>query len=76
MSNKNESAFPLYMPPSDGLREKVINGLTKREYFAAMAMQGLLSNGTINHGYSTYEGWAKEAIKAADELLNQLDKQQ
>ena len=45
--------------------------LTKRELFAAMAMQGLLSDSTLNHDSDLY---AKKAIRMADELLKELEK--
>ena len=44
-------------------------GLTKREHFAAIAMQGILST-----GFRHEEEVAKQAIKAADALLKGLDK--
>lgn len=51
-------------------------GLTKREYFAAMAMQGLLSN-YIYHGHygnsKNIPMVAEIAVQQADELLKQLD---
>ena len=42
-------------------------GLTKREYFAIMAMQGLLSNSGPNHEH------AKIAIEMADDLIKELN---
>ena len=47
-------------------------GLTKREYFAAKAMQGMLSRpqGT----YDTIERTAETAVKYADALLAALEK--
>lgn len=48
-------------------------GLTKREYFAAKAMQGAwadLSNG----GHGHYESTAKLCVNMADALLAELDK--
>lgn len=47
--------------------------LTKREYFAAVALQGLVA------GYSTKEGVVAEAaaqwaVELADALIKQLDK--
>jgi hypothetical protein len=44
-------------------------GLTKREYFAAMAMQGLLSADSIN-----YEAIIGDAVKLADALIEELNK--
>ena len=43
--------------------------LTKREYFAAMAMQGLLAN---DSGLITSK--ARDAVKAADALIEELNK--
>ena len=51
-------------------------GLTKREYFAGLAMQGLLMN-FMQHGHygnSVHDPMVAEmAIICADELLKQLD---
>ena len=44
-------------------------GLTKREYFAGLAMQGLLAQGT----WSSDEVLCRSSIEAADELLKQLN---
>jgi hypothetical protein len=41
-----------------------------RAYFAARAMQGILSNNT--HG-SYYERIANDSVKLADELINALN---
>lgn len=48
-------------------------GLTKREYFAAMAMQGILSN--PESPCLTPARIAKAAVRVADKLLSQLKKQ-
>ncbi len=53
-------------------------GLTKREYFAGLAMQGLLSlydNGinSIVPNVPNVEYMAKLAVTASDELLKQLE---
>lgn len=50
-------------------------GLTKREYFAAMAMQGMLSANQpddIPNDKFWFEILANDSILAADELLKQL----
>ena len=56
-------------------------GLTKREYFAGLAMQGLMSNpnfikpGSFDFKSSgTKERVSSISIKIADELLTQLEK--
>lgn len=62
MSNANKAAFP----------HNWATGLTKRELFAAMAMQGLLSNGSlVNHPDEQY---IIGSVKAADALLAELAK--
>ena len=43
-------------------------GLTKREYFAGLAMQGMASSDL------TYEDIAHDAVKMADAILAELDK--
>ena len=45
-------------------------GLTKREYFAGLAMQGMLSNSRMEG--STVD-LAKAAVKVSDEILKQLE---
>jgi len=49
------------------------NGLTKREYFAALAMQGMLANENSWH-VSEYT-IAQAAIGQADALINELNKE-
>ena len=71
MKNSDKPAYPLN-PESTFDNE---NGLTKREYFAAMAMQGILSSrelylAIIRDG----ENPMVAAIEYADELLKQLEK--
>ncbi len=46
------------------------NGLTKREYFAAIALQGLLPTKI----YTSIEEDAKYAVKLADILIEELNK--
>ena len=43
-------------------------GLTKREYFAGLAMQGMAASDL------TYEDIAHDSVKMADALLAELDK--
>ena len=47
-------------------------GLTKREYFAAMAMQGALANKSAHE--KTMEMITKSAVKLADILIEELNK--
>lgn len=70
MTQPNENAFPV----TDGTRT-VEPGLTKREYFAALALQGMLANQT--RGTTTDPSFfASEAVKASDALITELDKKQ
>lgn len=46
-------------------------GLTKREYFASMALQGLLSGRNADVSAETL---AKQSIMAADALIDELNK--
>jgi hypothetical protein len=64
MTIGNDAAYPLMGKISASA------GLTKRELFAAMAMQGLLSNNT-QEGY--WHEFAKRAVDAADALIEALD---
>lgn len=66
-----QAAFPTQMWDED-LKEAtwLDGGLTKREYFAAMAMQGLLRD----HYTCFPESCATEAVKYADALLAELEK--
>ena len=74
MSNKDQPAFPL-----DLLGEKsnlCHGGLTKREYFAAAALQGLLANGSLpmraNENRVAVAG--EHAIAYADWILQELER--
>lgn len=59
MTNPNEPAY---------LNNGSTKGLTKREVFAAMAMQGLLSK----EGFP-YQELVERAVVVADELINTLN---
>ena len=54
-------------------RVTAIGGLSKREYFAAMAMQGLLAN--PNYGAPDPTTDAFVAVREADALLAELGKE-
>lgn len=77
MRNSDQAAFP--RQSSQDKEQTVYNaqvGLTKREHFAAMAMQGLLVNYIDNGMYGNHKSYprvAEQAVMCADELLKQLD---
>lgn len=62
MTQPNDPAFPV--SPADYSAK---HGLTKREYFAAMAMQGLLANDTH------YALMTEKAVHYADMLIEKLN---
>jgi len=68
-SQGNLQAFPV---PSADIRDR-IPGMTKREYFAAMAMQGILSSDSL-WGKSISET-ARLSVEFADAILNELHPQ-
>lgn len=70
--NKYDPAFPT----DDYFDEKITNtlpGLTKREYFAALALQGILAAKAQEEFYSP-PTLAEYAVECADKLINQLNK--
>jgi hypothetical protein len=68
MSNKNKNAFGYIGNYAES------KGLTKREYFAGLAMQGFLSGGEVQRtGRKCKDDIAKYCVELADELLNQLE---
>lgn len=65
MENGKQMAFPTKL-----VNGELHTGLTKREYFAAIAMQGLLANpNTLNRGGII----ATESVIIADSLLKALE---
>ncbi len=71
MTNGEESAYP------EVQKEPQFNfhtyGLTKREYFAAMAMQGIIAAHNIHATGIDNEVNAKTAVNAADALIDALN---
>ena len=61
-TQKHANAFPI----PDSLH----SGLTKLEYFAAQAIQGLLSRSTLE--YENDQALAEDAVKIAQELIRAL----
>lgn len=70
-TKRNDNAFPFQF---DGLDDEgtIIfeNGLTKREYFAAMALQGILASNTFP---SSPIAAAYDAVNCADALIEALN---
>ena len=60
----NKPAYPCYSFETESYE----SGLTKREYFAAMAMQGLLSSLTEDDSLHN-QTLAKSSFEIADEMI-------
>jgi hypothetical protein len=72
---RNSQAFPNDFEHEESLN--IETGLTKREYFAAMAMQGIAAEYIeVFETTSTISGnaVAKFSVMLADELINELNK--
>ena len=73
MSKADEPAFPTDEYRFDNYKDEFVgnlhSGLTKREYFAAMALQGIMANGD----WTEREG-AVIAVTCADLLLAALER--
>jgi hypothetical protein len=77
MNNADKPTCPTPHINSDGrVQFDIYLGLTKREYFAGLAMQGLLVN-YKEHCHFGNDEWqpmvSELAVKCADELLKQLE---
>ena len=66
MKNSDKPAMPIDSPIFNGPEL----GLTKREYFAAMALQGLCAK----YGSAVYKESPANALFMADALLKELEK--
>ncbi len=67
----DDSAFPIF--DSDGEHFMKHGGLTKREYFAGLALQGILSSPALNLAEYDPSLNACLAIQAADILIHTLN---
>lgn len=79
MDNKNKPAFSVALKDNGNAYHKEAMGLTKREYFAGLAMQGLmttlipLDNNQICPNLENVKYCVDMAVTAADELLRALE---
>ena len=67
MKNADKPINPV-LTQSPSLQNETSLGLTKREYFAGLAMQGLLNNTAF-----TVKFIASMSVQIAEELLKQLE---
>jgi hypothetical protein len=66
MENKEKYVYPITSEVSEGFE-----GLTKREYFSGIVLQGILAKEGCN--FSSYSMIADISVKIADELLERLE---
>jgi hypothetical protein len=69
--NSNQPINPVITSQSLNIRSE---GLTKREYYSGIILQGLLTNTLHYSGTNDKVMVVGEAIELADELLKQLEK--
>ena len=78
MENSKLNAFPVILQNGLSHDSHVEIGLTKREHFAGLAMQGLMvqaiQGGHNQNNIQNNEECAMFAVNMADALLNQLEK--
>jgi hypothetical protein len=75
MTNASDPMFPTIQPTNSNSFETVL-GLTIREHFAAMAMQGILTSDNFSIGDSIEQRQifrAKSAVEHADALIKALN---
>ena len=75
MKNGDKPINPV-LTQSHSLQNETSLGLTKREYFSVLAMQGLLTlpdKGTCDSLDEGVERLCNFSVKVADELLKQLE---
>ena len=79
----NESAYPIiseevqsvYTDQPATLIECLSQGLTIRQHFAGLAMQGLLANSSLTTHKASYKLLAEKSIGTADALIAKLNKE-
>jgi hypothetical protein len=75
-TRKHDSSFPVFDSKGrfiDG-DDYSSRGLTKREYFAAKALQGILSNPSLDPDEYNPSAYANLALEAAEILIIELNK--
>lgn len=75
MENGNKPINPIVggvIAHESHFKDESLSGLSKREYFAGLAMQGLMPSWNSNEPHHVVE-CIKRSIMYADELLKQLE---
>lgn len=74
MNTKHARAFPHQVVDENGVHRGTTQGLTKRELFAAMAMQGNMASWTGLISSRDVESAAMLWVSAADALLAEIER--
>ena len=76
MINANDPAYPTLEQNNHFNCWDTTPGLTKREYFAALIMQGLVANNFSPTGFQNGDenSLAEHAVKCSNALLSALEK--
>lgn len=77
MNNADLPAMPLakmIMSTDGSFSTETSPGLTKREHFAGLAMQGFIANSDKRMADQSFDVIAKTALLLADSLLEELEK--
>lgn len=72
-TNANHPASPCLVEIRENYNEQ-FHGLTKREYFAAVALQGMLAVENSYRSVGVYKRLPQDAIEMADVLIEELNK--
>jgi len=74
MTNGNDLAYPTnHIDPDGRFEPQFYVGLTKREHFAAMAMQGMLASGKYAEGIAFSPFMANISVEISDALIAALN---
>lgn len=77
MSNGKKSAYPQTLSRQSGDGKVALiyseDGVTKREYFAGLAMQGLLTAPNSGKSFDSLEALTKASVFCADIILKELE---
>jgi hypothetical protein len=74
MKNADMPAMPIGEQIDTCHINSACNGLSKREYFAGLAMQGYNASGSVNPNEEGLKYIVDMSVKQADDLLTELDK--
>lgn len=75
VENKDQSAFAMCMFDATSGASLIEYGLSKREYFAAKAMKGILASRGLQEALNQDRiAWEDCAVEYADKLLRALEK--